>query len=76
MNIHACVFINSETQTHTATCVVMRVKSPESLYSLCVEVHEHGQLAVDDPLREVVLVLDIEGDPPAEGVRKGARGGA
>jgi len=38
-----------------------------------MEVNEHGQLAVDHPDREVLVVLNVEGDPPAGGVREGAR---
>lgn len=38
-----------------------------------MEVNQHGQLAVNDPLCEVLVVLNIEGDFPAGGVRKGAR---
>ena len=36
-------------------------------YSLCVEVHQHRQLALDDPDVKVVVVLDVEGGGPAEG---------
>lgn len=42
-------------------------------HSLCVEVDQHGQVTVDDPLREVLSVLNVEGDRPADGVRKGER---
>lgn len=40
-------------------------------HSLCVEVDQHGQLAVYDPLCEVFVVLDVKGDFPAWGVTKG-----
>ena len=33
-----------------------------------MEVHEDGQLAVDDALREVVVVLHVEGHPAAGGM--------
>lgn len=42
-------------------------------YSLCVEVNQHGQFAFDDPVCEVIVVLNIERDFPAGGVRKAAR---
>lgn len=40
---------------------------------LCVEVNQHGQFAFDDPVCEVIVVLNIERDFPAGGVRKAAR---
>lgn len=38
-----------------------------------MEVNQHGQLAIDDPLCEVLVVLNVEGDFPAGGVWKRAR---
>lgn len=45
-------------------------------YSLCMEVDQHRQLAIDDPLCEVLLVLNVEGDFSAWRVRKTAGQGA
>ena len=39
--------------------------------SLGVEVHEDGQLAVDDAVGEVIVVLHVEGDPAAWGMVEG-----
>lgn len=42
-------------------------------YVLRMEVHQHGQVAVDDPLGEVVVVLHVEGDAPVWGKKERAR---
>lgn len=40
------------------------------MYVLCVEVYEDGQLAVDDSLGEVVVVLHVKRHAPAGGERE------
>lgn len=50
---------------HVFDHISQSTHSPPPPNSLRVEVDQHGKLAVDDPLREVLLVLNVEGDVSA-----------
>lgn len=49
----------------------LQFRGEKSSTQLGMEVYDHGQLAIDDPFGEILLILDIEGDLAAGGDGQG-----